>query len=86
MSDDFQLTSPDESPNIDRGRRESVEYGLTLSVSPETARQLDALDDDEVHRTVERALRDVLGKSPDEKEISEARDELREWIFDGNER
>lgn len=80
MSDDFSLTPTDDSPHIDRGRRDAIQYDLTIQVSPETASKLDDLDQDEIHRMVESGLRDLLNKSPDEKEVSEAKDELREWM------
>jgi hypothetical protein len=85
MTDDFELTPTDESPHIDRGRRNAIQYDLTIQVSPETASKLDDLEQEEIHRVVESGLRDLLNKSPDEKEISEARDEIRSWIF-GNSR
>jgi hypothetical protein len=80
MTDDFELTPTDDNRHTDRGRRSTIQYELTIQVSPETASKLNDLEQDEIRRVVESGLRDLLNQSPDEKEISEAKDELREWM------
>lgn len=84
--DEFSLTPSKDSPHIDEGktldedREASVQVKVTAQVSVATADALEQVPDERVSKVIEAALRDVATQSPDEKEVMEAREDLKQWI------
>lgn len=87
--DEFALTPDDESPHINHGktlddRGGSVQVKVTAQVSADTAKALEEVPDERVSKVIEAALRDVATQEPDEKELMEAREDLKQWIKGGS--